>query len=1033
MPLRICFSRFACFPCLNQMPVSAGPEGEVHYPEEGDQDFTIAMWRQELAEAGRRAWIVVPTARRRRALQQPLPNGAEGARLLPRIVSLAELASHLGGFCMRQCRLISGAEQAIRFSHALQSAGLSPSPGMVDQAIRAWNQLHTQEPIGEEIAESLEEKGRDRPAKRLEAWDPALRLYRDRLAADGCSDFHTATENLISELEDASSPVSRWVSKNLPVILLDGFHHLDKQSLKLVESLSALTEIRWWIPSIRDQWWHGDVERLLERLFLPTGRTLVDPSKPSGPLAPLADHLSTSGQRLQPSLPPDALRLALVAQRRDEPAWVTAEIRALLRADPHLRENPHRLAIVVPNSAEATRFRMACQRAGIACSTQAETIPLESSRLARLVRAALAARDGLFSHEQLHTLLGSSQFSRKLEKKWLLPQLRRLGLGVRKARTPDAWLQFWTDAIQKSSQPDKDVPATAEENTARKQWAAHMLDLADSAANLLRDLIEVFASVHPDKSPGSTLVSRLAAFLDGLALDTTLAGTQKPAGLPDRELEEDQLAWNNLLDALEGVASTPADCFIPNRDTGVPDLAAALTLAIQSEGFRLRAQDTAAVQILLPEALRGGDFDCLFWTGMRQDAFPARARGEDHLDPAEPGRIEREAKLMLCQGLLSTRRVVFTRPGQDGEERLQPSPFWREILAATGATEEQILQVQPGEQDGLWQALLQWDQAAETTPWKGELNSWLDRLPTLTDTREPAQTIQNQPALEPWAIPLIRAIWHETRGFSPTALERFAGCPFRFFVEHTLGLRDDDENRLGMHWGNLIHQGMEQMLRPGAPFPASWENLTPHLATSHLQFTDYLDDFHHHQVERTPILLGRGGNMGLLSGYTVRDAEKEFSIRIHHPEVGQIIVHGRIDLVLSRNQENHPSRVVVDHKTGRMTSIRDKVESGRLLQPLIYGWALQSEENNPELWVEAGYLLIRPEQVELKGSSRLPGVKGQSHPFHMKLDQIGQKVADHVREIRGGVISLTTFGPDHPKPECAYCPLKNACRHPQNG
>ena len=1032
MPLRVCFSRFSCFQSHPGNSGSSEPEGDG-FSGDGEQDFTIAMWRKELADAGQKAWIVVPTARRRRALQQPLPNGAEGARLLPRIVSLAELASHLGGFCMRQSRLIGGAEQALRFSHALQATGQTHSPGMVEKAIRAWNQLHTQEPLAEEVAESIRETGRDLATRRSEALQPVMCLYREGLQADGASDFHSATENLIDELGESDSPVARWVERNLPFILLDGFHHLDKQSLRLVENLANLTEVRWWIPSIRGQYWHGDVERTLERLFLPTGRSMQDPAEPDGPLAPLAACLSTPKTESPIPLPQGALRMALVAQRRDEPSWVTAEIRSLLRDDHHLRENPHRIAIVVPDSSEATRFRMACQRAGIACSPQAETMTLESSRLARLVRVALAARDGLFSHEQLHTLLGSSQFNRKLEKKWLLPQLRRLGLGVRKAKTPEAWLEFWTHAIQRASQPDKDLPSAAEENTGRQHWAANLLDLARAASGRLRELVEVFAFVHPDKSPGSTLVSRLASFLAGLEFDTTLAGAQRPAGLPERELEEDQLAWNNLLDALEGVASTPAEYFITNPDTDEPDLATALTLAIQSESFRLRAQDTAAVQILLPEALRGGYFDILFWTGMRQDAFPPRARGEDHLDPAEPGRIEREAKLMLCQGLISTRRVVFTRPGQEGEERLQPSPFWREILKVTGLKEEPILTLQPGEEDGLWQGLRQWDETLESNPLKGEIGSWLDGIPTLVKTKDGAEAIVPQPTLESWALPLIRAIWHETRGFSPTALERFAGCPFRFFVEHTLGLKDDDENRLGMHWGNLIHQGMEEMLRPGEPFPTSWQNLTGHLVTNHAEFTEYLDDFHRHQVERTPLLLDRGGNLALLSGYSVHDSEKEFSIQINHPEVGPIVVHGRIDLVLANEGKKYPARVVVDHKTGKMTSIRGRVDSGRLLQPLIYGWALQSEQKDSNLWVEAGYLLIHPEEVEFKGSSGIPGTKYPKRAFDMKPDYVEGKIIDHVRGIRGGVISLTTFGPNHPKPECSYCPLKNTCRYPENG
>jgi hypothetical protein len=165
----------------------------------------------------------------------------------------------------------------------------------------------------------------------------------------------------------------------------------------------------------------------------------------------------------------------------------------------------------------------------------------------------------------------------------------------------------------------------------------------------------------------------------------------------------------------------------------------------------------------------------------------------------------------------------------------------------------------------------------------------------------------------------------------------------------------------------------------------------------------------------------------------VHDSEKEFSIQINHPEVGPIVVHGRIDLVLANEGKKYPARVVVDHKTGKMTSIRGRVDSGRLLQPLIYGWALQSEQKDSNLWVEAGYLLIHPEEVEFKGSSGIPGTKYPKRAFDMKPDYVEGKIIDHVRSIRGGVISLTTFGPNHPKPECSYCPLKNTCRHPENG
>ena len=1061
MPLQICLSRLACFSFNQDLAV----EQENLPPESPEIDFTIAMWRAELQNAGHRAWIVAPTARRRRVLQQPMPGGSEGARLLPRLLSLAELATHLTGFCQNQCRLISSAEQSLRMARALQDTGHHSSIGMVGHALKAWSQLHTQQAPGEEFSD---QEGDITPRLRVRPLHATLTRFRDALENEKSWDNHLATENLIAELDNFLSPVSRWVERTVPVILLDGFHHLDQQALRLIEKLAERTEVRWWIPATKGQWWHTDVERLLQRLLLPTGRTIHDKTIPSIPLIEVAEQIA--GDKTKPSdsfdlghdpnifdfskeeqtgqadheiavqdhvpaneLKAGTLRLVLVAQRRDESLWVTGEIRKLLHENEHLCKNPHLIAIVVPNSAEATRYRLACQRAGIPCSAQAETIPLAKSRIARLIQVALAAQDGTFSHEELHTLLGSSLFARNLDLPWLLPQLRRLGLGLRKSRTPEGWLQFWTGAIKSTCQPQEGETQEPSELERLIKRAETLNTLAKSAANCMEKLVQVFAGVHPDKEPGSTLVMRLANFMAGLQLEKNLGGRNKPKDLPERELEEDQLAWNNLLDILEGIASTPRNEFPTFSDRF--DLIGALNLALGAEQFRLRAQDTACVQIISPEALRGGDFHTQIWVNFRQDAFPPRARGEDHLDPSEPGRIDREARLFLYQGLLATSQAIFVRPGQEGEERLQASPFWNELQKISQVEEEKVLSINPGEEDGLWQGLGHWQDLA-CLPEKTDILSWVGNQPTIDPHVKGG--IANQPALEDWAKTLMKTIWHVGRGFSPTALERFAGCPFRFLVEHTLGLKEDDENRIGMHWGNLVHQAIQNTLSPDASFPTDWESLTAQLREKFNNFEEFLDDFHKHQAERMALQAGTGIRIDHLHGYTVLAAEKEFKTEIANQDLGQIVVQGRIDLVLKRTAPNFPDRVVVDHKTGKMSGIKEKVEAGRLLQPSLYGWALQKGERKPDLKVEAAYLLLRHDQVELKGSAGLPNkegkpIDGRTRPFSMKLETIEETVVNHVGEIRGGKIGLTPFGPNTDKPECTYCPLKNSCRHPLNG
>ena len=1050
MPIQICLTRLACFP--KNIQADDTPDDTL-FPSRG-ADFTLGDWAEELRQAGPRAWIVVPTARRRRALQQPLADAGEGARLLPRILALNALPTYLGGFCATQKRLIGAAEQAVRLSQALAQNGHHASTGLVSHALKVWQQQFTQ-------AGRAEEFGDAPPRQPLQN---ALATYRQALDDDGVWDSCVATDSLIEELDQGNSPLSQWLEQTVPVILFDGFHHFDSQTARLVEKLGLVTEVRLWIPALPAQPWHADVERLLQQLMLPAGRTLHDATLPISPLRDLAARLSGEAPGDQPvPCPEHAARLVLVAQRKDEPRWVTGEIRRLLRSEPHLAAHPERIGLVVPNTTEATRYRLACDRADIPCSAQAEVIPLAGSRVSRLAQAALGALDQKFSHEEIFTLLGSRLFTFSLEGAFRLHQLRKLGLGVRRARTPAEWLTYWKGAIERDRLPRRDEGEPDAAETARRQETAdNLLLLAGRVRDRLDSLVACFDQLAPDQNPGPALVARLARFLTTLNPAVLLGGEGRPESLPAREVEEDQLAWNNLLDVLAGLAHIPDNRF--PTTLGTMDLATALRSALESEQFRLRAHDTAAVQIILPEALRGADFDRLIWVGLQQDSFPPRVRRDEQLDPGEADRLEREPLLYLTQGLLATRQVVFVRSGQDGEERLQPSPYWDRLsqalgianapptVAAPGDEREGLSPVAAprGEEEGLWQALAQTSSAAVDA----DIIAWVERQAAMETLPDGKKQLSNGPFLEPWAVPLLQAVWNTARYFTPTGLERFVGCPFRFFAEQTLGLRQEDENRLGMNWGNLVHQGMQNLLTPGTLFPTEWQNLTGCLETAQVNYEEYLDPFHSHQAARIAPLLQEAQYINLLQGYSVIGTEVTFREEVTYSVAADpgvvdtlatdpaitdtFIMMGRIDLVLGRDDNNHPQRVVVDHKTGKLTSIKQKVHAQRLLQPLIYGWAQQRQGDGKIERVGAAYLLLQHKEVILRGSSNLidpagRAIDGRSKPFPMTLTTIENTMAGMVRRIRAGDISLTPYGPDHDKPECTYCPLRRGCRHPLNG
>jgi RecB family exonuclease len=202
------------------------------------------------------------------------------------------------------------------------------------------------------------------------------------------------------------------------------------------------------------------------------------------------------------------------------------------------------------------------------------------------------------------------------------------------------------------------------------------------------------------------------------------------------------------------------------------------------------------------------------------------------------------------------------------------------------------------------------------------------------------------------------------RAWSPSGLQEFARCPYRFALQGIFGLRPAERpaaiQRLSPATrGEIYHQVQFQLLRdhPADPLDhldavlesvaAEWrEKLAPaipqvwdsEIASLHADLRGWLDHRRETAADWTPI------HAELAFGLP-EDPENRRDPHSRREPVclpildGGVLLRGSIDLV-----ERHASGIlrVVDHKTGRPPDPRpDMVGAGEVLQPALYALAAE--------------------------------------------------------------------------------------------
>jgi hypothetical protein len=554
-------------------------------------------------------------------------------------------------------------------------------------------------------------------------------------------------------------------------------------------------------------------------------------------------------------------------------------------------------------------------------------------------------------------------------------------------------------------------------------------------------------------------------------LDRYLGGEGHRAGWPDLELEAHR-AVEEALDALSNLGDVR-----PHTDEAT--FRKAIERELEAPAGRFGRFGEGVFTGRIGDAL-GADFDVVILLGMTEGLVPPRERDDPLLPDNErshaadlPLRTERhgEARRDYLAALASAKERVLVFPradlrGQRGKlpahwllesasqlegrplfstdlERLKrswytPVPSFEGALSAEGA--------RASVQEYDLATLLRWGAAGRSVHdhyllvAENALGSGLD-----------AERSRQSDALTRWDghVEGVAGLAPSAeQAVSPTALQHWASCPFRYFLGHVLRIAETEkpEETLALSpldRGNLVHEALEQFVREARPRTSPDEPWSGEDRRLLIRIGERLcAEFEGRGVTGKALLwrLERARVLRDLAGFLDKDEELRRTHRVLPTDVelsfglagadepaivvpldGRAVAfRGRIDRV---DRAPDGSRLVVlDYKSGKLIEMYRKLDSdavhrGRLLQLPVYGLAAQQRYGGEH--IDAYYWFVTEQDGYEPRGFALDAAR---------LDRFRDVLGTIVRGIGEGLFPARPGPPREGRPEnCQICPFDRVC------
>jgi len=661
--------------------------------------------------------------------------------------------------------------------------GLRLRPGLIAEMLRFYDQLRRQgrsvtrfeELLAEALTKDAEhDRGAQRTLAQTRLLAAAFRTYEGRVRASGACDEHLLRELLIAG--PSSHPI-RGIVVTLGDWIADphGLYLADFDLLTRLPGVDAIDVIA--TEGLLESGFHQRIHEWLPGIE-EVDAVELDPALTSA-TRPL---LVVERGRVATRANGDASTDQLVFVHRDREEELIAVARSV-KADMDDRDPAwlDRVAVVFKRPLPYLYLaREVFGNAGVPCATF-DGLPLAAEPFAAALDLVFEFAESGFTRQSLVALLASPHFvfehdARPIDRDAVsaldrvLSDARYLGGLDRLTELETGWPEGADDAAR---------PA---------------LCAARSAAQMLAPLLT--------PAPASTQLQHVLAFLNR---------HERPIGDADLRGARLRRARAAVRDALESLAAAHA----AHDDTGVAigELSASVRRWIEEQTFLPDSGD-AGVQFLDDQAARYGEFDEITVVGLIEGEWPERPTRDIFYSSslmaslgwptANDRRGASSARFLELLGL-PLRRVTVSTVSLDDETLVEPSTFVDEIpRARLSTTTRDRATGGPCSRD---EALM-----SGSVP--------LDALELVARewaTMRLARSPRDAPAFHGFVDQSGSGLRagrgdHSPKTWSVSALETYLGCPFKFFAQHVLKLKeepDDEEVMDQRSQGQFIHEVFE--------------------------------------------------------------------------------------------------------------------------------------------------------------------------------------------------------------------------------
>ena len=499
------------------------------------------------------------------------------------------------------------------------------------------------------------------------------------------------------------------------------------------------------------------------------------------------------------------------------------------------------------------------------------------------------------------------------------------------------------------------------------------------------------------------------------------------------------------------------------------------------EGLQSQASDRgdpvgAGVYIGPPAGIAGTEYDVMYAVGMVERQFPPRPRSNPWLVRNRPelDRVSSMERYDFMAAVAAARKAVLSWPAATAERRSAYPSRWVIEAAnhlhqreggANRLTHENLtenasakpwLMVVPSREAGLRNLPDFQMQPADGTEYNlvhlvaETRDTLIHHQAIATDPRMTSalngRNARNANVLSPWDgrlgpdIPRVAAIGTRDYPVSPSALETWATCPYKFFLSRILGIavppEEEEDEMSALERGSLVHRILERFVREGkqtdtdllelaeAEFAiAEGRGVTGYPLLWDIAKEDIRAGLQRFMAAETEWLKGTGAEASAEASFGGGTEIGEVSVAVD--DLGEIWFRGKIDRIDRVGDEIR----VRDFKTGKPDPYFDGARGRKADRTLVNGRAMQLP-----VYVAAARQKYPDPAVQISGSYCFPLADNNTHgvapyseddwkEFHTPLFAI-------VGAARRGVFPATpeTAGDsDQERGNCTYCDFNRLC------